>query len=438
MMKRMEDRKIKHAWRHCRSRWKQCAGIGLSAVLIFTASYGCGRQKTTDEAQEREPVTFSAIFTINPETGVVDKKEIADAFNLAYEGQYHLDVDYQMFAADAYRDRIKELHVQDKLPTIITDVAIDTEFYEMLVNNDRLVDLSEYMDDEWRNAVRSDVLKQCSEVDGSIYLSPIASPIYSFSGIFYNRVILASAGYDTVPSDWEGFFECLDKLASMGYTPLSLHGSENFWSPMLLATAYLARNTEGQLFLSEQFPQNYDTTQVRDMFTMLKRLYDYTYDDALDVGYETAQSRFLAGETAMLANGYWILETLTKDQQEKFGFAPFPGNVLMASPSMTAWSVTTGYDEATTKAAVEFLKYRTLQSKESSDAFVNSGGSAILRDYKTSVKKAVYVFPNYQLKWSQRIQNSFFNEYLSQYIQNAVSLDDFIAEMNNAARRSSE
>ena len=110
----------------------------------------------------------------------------------------------------------------------------------------------------------------------------------------------------------------------------------------------------------------------------------------------------------------------------------------MASPSMTAWSVTTGYDEATTKAAVEFLKYRTLQSKESSDAFVNSGGSAILRDYKASVKKAVYVFPNYQLKWSQRIQNSFFNEYLPQYIQNAVSLDDFIAEMNNAARRASE
>ncbi len=438
MMKRMEDRKIKHACRHCHSRWQRCMGIGLSAALGFTMLSGCGRQKTTDEPQESEPVTFSAIFTINPETGVVDKKEVADDFNQTYEGQYHLDVDYQMLAADAYRDRIKELNVQDKLPTIITDVAIDTEFYEMLVNNDRLVDLSEYMDDEWRTAVRSDVLKQCSEADGSIYLSPIASPIYSFSGIFYNRVILASAGYDTVPSDWEGFFECLDKLSSMGYTPLSLHGSETFWSPMLLATSYLAKDTKGQLFLSEQFPQNYDTVQVRDMFTMLKRLYDYTYDDALDVGYETAQSRFFAGETAMLANGYWFLETLTKDQQEKFGFAPFPGNVLMASPSMTAWSVTTGYDEATTKAAVEFLKYRTLQSKESSDAFVNSGGSAILRDYKASVKKAVYVFPNYQLKWSQRIQNSFFNEYLPQYIQNAVSLDDFIAEMNNAARRASE
>lgn len=427
------------------SRMKSSGGLNykyvknmLLCACLMMSMTGCQNQNSENVQEVKTPVEFSAIFTINPETGVIDKKEIADQFNLAYKDQYHLDVDYQMLSAEGYRDSLKELNVQDKLPTVITDAAVDTAFYEMLMNNERLVDLSAYMDDEWKSAVRLDVLKQCTQEDGSIYLAPIASPIYSYSGIFYNRAILNSAGYDSVPRDWDGFFECLDKLSKMGYTPLALHGSETFWSPMLFATAYLAKDAQGQLFLSEQFPRDYDTKQVRDMFNMMKKLYDYTYDDALDVGYETAPSRFLAGETAMLANGYWLLETMTKDQQEKFGFAPFPGNVMMASPEMTAWSVTTGYDEETTKAAVTFLRYRTLVSKESSDEFINSGGSAILRDYKLSIKHTTYSFPNYQLKWSQSIQNNFFNEYLPLFIHNAVSLDDFIAEMNNVACESSE
>ena len=390
---------------------------------------GC-REKTQNQPSESEVVTFKGVFGVNPETGVADKKEIVDQFNEAYRDRYYFDVEWQMLSTDGYRNHLKQLNVQDKLPIVISDAAMDSTFYQMLIDHHRLVDLAPYMDTEWRGVIQEDILKTCTHEDGAVYLSTIDSPVYSYSGIIYNRQMLREAGYDTIPSDWEGFYECMERLQMLGYTPLALHGGGTYWSPMLLATACAAQTEAGRAFLNQEMDLDFDNDESRRIFECLKRQFDYSFPDALEIDYETAQARFYAGKAAMLANGYWILEAMDEEQQNKYGFAPFPGNVMMVSPKMTAWAVTTGYSDEETEAAVEFLRFRTMVSSQNSRAFLESKGTPVMQDYKSSIINLDHIFPNYQLGWPQKIQNEFFNEYIPLYVQDAIDLDEFIVNMN--------
>ena len=60
---------------------------------------------------------------------------------------------------------------------IIADAGFDNDFYRVLVKDKRLVDLRPYMEksDFWMDVMRKDILAQCVEEDGSIYLSPLSS-----------------------------------------------------------------------------------------------------------------------------------------------------------------------------------------------------------------------------------------------------------------------
>lgn len=403
----------------------------LSGLTLAMPLGGCKKEMSAVTAPEE--VVIPAIFLVDPETGTAENQEFVERFNEAYDGVYRVEVEWITETVEGYRERLKELNALDKLPAVITDVALDEDFYRMLVDNDRLVDLTEYMDDEWVNMMDDNVLEECTEKDGTVYMSPIVSPIYSFSGIIYNREMLKEAGYTEFPNTWDGFFECLKRLEAVGYTPLALQGGGTFWAPMLIATAYCARNVEGREFLREQFPSDYENEAMGDMLECLKILFRHTYEDALALDYSSARQRLLDGKAAMIANGYWIFETLSTVEQTKFGFAAFPEQILMASPKMTAWAATADYSEDVIRGAAELLRFRVESSKQDSEAFMATSGTAIINDYKEAVKDAEHIIPNYQLQWEQEIQNEFFNEYIPAYLNGEVSKEQFLKEMSRTA-----
>ena len=406
-----------------------------SFALLFIAFLcaGCNREKKTVEQKQEEPVKIPVVFRVDPATNVSNNLEFVEEFNALYEGEYVVEVEWLTESTAGYRERLKQWNVLDEMPAVITDAGFDYDFYRLLVEERRLVDLRPYMEKspEWEATFRKEILEECQEEDGAIYLSPLGSPIQSYAGIIYNKELLAQAGYEKFPETWEGFFDCLEKLKAQGIMPLSLHGSGSYWVPMLFATSYIYGTEEGTVFLKEDFPQSYNNESMYELLEVLTTLFEYTFEDAVEIEYDKAAERFQKGEAAIFAKGYWMVEEMPDEIKEQMGFAPFPGNILMNSPRMSAWAVTAGYDEEVTQGAVKLLEYRSQRERENTQRFyAKEDLNSLQEEYVEAVEQSERVMPNYQMKWEQEIQTDLFNEYLPIYLKGEMSKEDFLAEMD--------
>lgn len=400
-------------------------------VLLLT---GCDKE---EEKPKKKEVEIPVCFGVDQKTGKSDNEKLVDAFNKKYKGTYHLEVEWVTDSAEGFRDRIKVLNATDKLPVIVTDIGFDADFYQLLVDNHRLLDLSVYFnqDEEWKEALDSNIMKQCMDKNGKTYLMPLGTMVHSYAGFYYNKELFQQAGIKKFPDTWDEFFECLRKLKKKGITPLALHGGSSYWTALLIGTDYMAKDKKGMDFLNTQYPSTYQTDSMKDMLFMLKELYQYADADALEIEHGESRTRFVEGKSAIMVNGGWMLENLPSDFRKKTGFAPFPHNILMEEPKMTAWAVTTGYDKEVTKGAIEFLKFRTMLAKKDSDEFLEKKNVPVLeKEYKEVIKKVQTITPNYQLKWEDEIQNQFWVSEFPLYIQGKIGMDKFLKAMDQKVK----
>lgn len=176
-----------------------------------------------------------------------------------------------------------------------------------------------------------------------------------------------------------------------------------------------------------EFPESYQDDSVIEMFQMMKKLYDYTFEDALEIDYDQASKRFINGEAAIIANGYWMLWEIKDKVSDSMKFTAFPEGVLMNSPKMSAWAVTAGYDEEVTEAAIKALEFRIqCEQKDVQEMLENPPEDPLLASYVEAVKQVKTVMPNYQMKWEQEIQNEFFTQYMPEYLTGNKKIEEFI------------
>ncbi len=410
--------------------------IIILSGMVFMLTYllsGCSKPLEKQETEKKEVTSIPVTFLINPATNLSENQELVSGFNKQYQGTYEVDVEWLTESTSGYRENLKKWNVLDEMPVLITDAGFDYDFYRLLIENKRLVNLRPYMDaiPEWKAAIKPEILKECTEDSGDIYLAPLGNEIKSYAGIIYNKELLRQAGYETFPQTWEEFWKCLDTLKGQGITPLSLHGSGSYWVSMLFATSYIYGTADGREFLNQDFPESYQNPVMEDLMTMLDRMYDYTFEDAVEIDYDEAEERFTDGKAAIFANGYWMIEELPDKVKENLQFVPFPGNILMSSPRMSAWAMTVGYDAKVTDGAAKLLAFRVQQDLENTQRLMNQEDLSPLEDsYIDAVKKNVTVMPNYQMKWEQEIQNDFLTENLPGYLDGEMSSDELLKRMD--------
>lgn len=410
--------------------------IIILSGMIFMLTYllsGCSKPLEKQETEKKEVTSIPVTFLINPATNLSENQELVSGFNKQYQGTYEVDVEWLTESTSGYRENLKKWNVLDEMPVLITDAGFDYDFYRLLIENKRLVNLRPYMDaiPEWKAAIKPEILKECTEDSGDIYLAPLGNEIKSYAGIIYNKELLKQAGYETFPQTWEEFWKCLNTLKGQGITPLSLHGSGSYWVSMLFATSYIYGTADGREFLNQDFPESYQNPVMEDLMTMLDRMYDYTFEDAVEIDYDEAEERFTDGKAAIFANGYRMIEELPDEVKENLQFVPFPGNILMSSPRMSAWAMTVGYDAKVTDGAAKLLAFRVQQDLENTQRLMNQEELSPLEDsYIDAVKKNVTVMPNYQMKWEQEIQNDFFTENLPGYLDGEMSAKELLKRMD--------
>lgn len=396
----------------------------LCSVVTFVS--GCGSTETA-AGEEVGEVVIPVMFRIDPGTDQGQYREMVEGFNEAYQGTYRIEVEWVTATEQGYREKIKVLNAQDDLPAVITDVAFNAELYENMADNGRFVNLKPYMEqsEEWSQLLENPVMESLIWENGEIYLSPISSGLYSSAGIFYNKDLMNESGITEFPETWEEFFDCLKELQDAGVEPLALHGGGTYWEAMLIATAYMAAEPEGKAFLMKVLPESYCNEEMNRMLQCIEILYDYTYPDATELEFSDAAERFYDGDAAMIANGFWMLEEMPREVQEHTGFAPFPGNCMMVSQEMSSWAVTSGYEDEVTEGAVEFLKYRYLNSQTEEET-----GSLLQEEYKRVYENITDSIPNYQVKWKDQIQNDFFSQMIPKLLEGTISREEFLIQMD--------
>ena len=405
----------------------------ISVVLLVSLTAGlagcAGTKKTQVKVKEKE-VTIPMILTVDSSTGNKNEQELVERFNKAYKGEYHVDVDWVMETEEEYRKNLKRLNVTDDLPAVITDLRMLPAFYQMMVKEGRIENLTPYIenDEEWKSMIEPSVLASGCEEDGSIYLGPISTAAFACSGVFWNQELFEKAGIKKFPETWEEFWTCCDKLQAAGITPLALHTEGTAWAPMLLATAEVADSEEGTAFMKQVYPDTYQNAQGLEIANTLKRLFQYTTDDALHNDFDVSYDNFVSGNAAMIPNGYWMIDQIPEEMQKKVHFSAFPGNKLIGSPETFGWAVVSSYSKKVKKGAIEFLKFRTKLNKEQKEELLSGtkrNENPLLNDYLTAYTKNPQIVPNYQVKWNSLLQEEVLGERIPELVKGKITAEEF-------------
>ena len=178
-------------------KYKKVFAIFISIIISLGLS-GCSRQKDADSTEYTEEIKIPMLLTVDPSTGNKNEEDVITAFNEEYKGRYQIDVEWMLQTEEEYRTNLKRLNVTDGLPAIITDLRLLPSFYQLMLKDERIEDLSPLInkDKEWKNMIEPAVLEACTESDGSIYLAPLSTAFYSCSGVFWNEQLFHQAGIE--------------------------------------------------------------------------------------------------------------------------------------------------------------------------------------------------------------------------------------------------
>ncbi len=411
----------------------------IMAVLLLMGLAGCAGNEKKKSNGEKEEIAIPMILTVDPSAGTKNEEEVVKAFNLEYKGTYRVAVDWIMETEEEYRKNLKRLNVTGGLPAVITDLRMLPSYYQMMMQEERIEDLSSYIyeDEEWMESIEPAVLDACSEPDGSVYLAPLSTAAFSCSGVFWNEELFRQAGIREFPQTWEEFWNCCEKLKAHGITPLALHTEGTAWAPMLFATAELAASPEGAEFMKELFPQSYQNQYGIQLATTLKQLFTYTTEDAIHVDFDVAHNNFVSGRAAMISNGYWMIDQIPEEFAENVRFSAFPGNQLISSPETFGWAVVSDYEDEVKEGAIEFLKFRTLFNQEEKERFWEEaeGKNQMMKDYINAYDGKPKIVPNYQVKWNSVLQEETLGECLPKLVNGEMSVEEFVRMEDESIRR---
>lgn len=433
---RQEIRQTKYQGRTRKGGRLQAAA---AALLLAVTAAGCSEKNVQAPGGEEE-VSIPVVLIVDSSTGIRNEENVIQEFNRIYDGKWQADVEWIMETEEEYRRNLKRQNVTDTLPAVITDVRMLPAFYYMMIQDGRIEELSDYIytDEEWESMIEPSVLESCSEEDGSIYLGPISTAAFSCSGMFWNEELFARAGIESFPETWEEFWTCCEQLESCGITPLALHTEGTAWAPMLIATAEAASAEEGAEFMEEFYPETYQNESGLRIARTLQRLFSYTTEDALYADFDVSYENFFSGRAAMIPNGYWMMDQIPEEWQDKVRFSAFPENKMISSPETFGWAIVSGYNEEVKEGAAALLKLRTRLNMEQREELFTRDPEEMIpaeRDYIAAYKNGPQLVPNYQVKWNSILQEETLGEILPELARGKMSPEEFTEKEDESIRK---
>ncbi len=340
---------------------KKFSIIMVSMMLCIVPMFASGASETKQAGADVVEINFPTFLVgVNSSAGWFAER--ADTFNKEYEGQYRLVVE-EIPGDQNYIDKMKVLYSSNSLPDVMF-----TGGYNLLdMMNDKFVDLTPYIekDSAWKASMSEQGIAVNSR-DGKILGVPFTKQQI---GYFYNKDLFRKAGIENPAQTWDEFFKQCEKLKKAGITPLSMDTADSGWVTSLMLGAMIASDDEGTKFMNTSLPKNYNTPQFIDAADKIQKLFlNYTTPDAIGGKYENAASNFFMEQTAIIANGPWMIGSFYDDSlvepgfAEKIGTAKFPGDTMYNSGKI-GFSIGAKTPEKI-DASIAFVKFITSEESQ--------------------------------------------------------------------------
>ena len=111
--------------------------------------------------------------------------------------------------------------------------------------------------------------------------------------------------------------------------------------------------------MEEFYPETYQNESGLRIAETLQKLFSYTTRDALYSDFDVSYENFFSGKAAMIPNGYWMMDQIPEEWQDKVRFSAFPENRMISSPETFGWAIVSDYSEEVKEGAAALLKLRT-------------------------------------------------------------------------------
>lgn len=344
---------------------KRFLALALAGTMMLGTLAGCGSTGGNESSASGD--SGSDVVEIDFPTSWVGVSTSAEwfqdrlaAFNEEYGDQIKVNIE-EIAGDQNYVDKMKVLYSSNSLPDVIS-----TGGYNLIDSmKDQMVDLTDYMDEHWL-ARANDASWEVNSRDGKIYGIPYTRQVI---GYFYNKDLFAKAGIEKPAETWDEFFEQCDKLLAAGITPLSMDTADSGWVTSLMLGAMIAQTDEGEEFMNTNLPTDYNFPEFIEAAANIQKMFQkYTTSDAIGGAYENAASNFYMEETAIIANGPWMIgdfydSSLVEDGfADKIGTAMFPGGVMYNSGKI-GFNIA-AKDEETLEASLTFVDFLTNEESQ--------------------------------------------------------------------------
>ncbi|MFS0862144.1 ABC transporter substrate-binding protein [Fredinandcohnia sp. 179-A 10B2 NHS] len=334
---------------------KAATFVLLSLLLVFITA--CSKESGGEKvSKDGEIIIRFPHMYVGTDPHAEWFNKVVEDFNNEHKGKIKV-VTEEIAGEQNYVDKMKLLLQSDELP----DIGMSPQgLLDIAYEAGKTVDLTPYLEENPEFKEQFDPASmEVNTFDGEVHGLPNFKGLI---GYFYNKTLFEKAGIDAPAKTWDELFEQFETLKASGITPLSLDTAETGWITSLWFNAMIGSSgSEGLEFMNTYFPTDFNKPYIVDALTKVQTmLQDYTTQDAIGAKYDTAAMHFLNGETAMIANGPWMIGDFDDPAKakeglaEEVGVALFPEQTVFDTPEKGFYILS--QDKEHQDAAFEFLK----------------------------------------------------------------------------------
>jgi raffinose/stachyose/melibiose transport system substrate-binding protein len=399
--------------------------LGL-LMLLAACSNESGGEASKGKTEDGEIIVNFPHFYVGTDPHAQWFDKVVKEFNKEHEGEIKV-VTEEIAGEQNYVDKIKLLLQTEDLP----DIVISRQgLLDIAHEAGKTWNLTPYLeaDPEFKKQIHPESLK-VNTFNGEVHGIPNSRTMI---GYFYNKELFKQAGISQPAKTWDELFEQFEKLKAAGIIPVSMDTADTGWLTSLWFNAMIGSSSEtGLKFMNTYYPKDFNKAFIVDSLTKIQTmLQEYTTSDAIGASYDTAAMHFLNGQTAMIANGPWMIGAFSDPAKAKEGLAEnigaalYPEQTLFNTPEKGLFVMSQDQEHA--DAAVEFLKELTsperqremlLLKGELPDSPLVEIDSEIkekypiLADLLEKAKKAENEILDYQQVWYSNVTNEVSNIY---------------------------
>ena len=430
-------------------------------MLMFVAVFAFGLtscNSDNDAATDGVIVVTIPHYKTAGNSGALYFLPIVESFNARYEGRFRLNI--EPMPQDMYAQQLMLLAGQGMLPVLIEGGLDDEWFRSVIIPQNNFVDLRPHFTNQpVYRYLHPAAYAHNLTADGRMITIP--NPIQRPMTMFYNEALFQ-------PSRPISELSWAQVSAELGDNNISFMTSDNAWTTMLAFTSMIAEQPGGAEILvnavaTQQGIMDFEQPPIIAALATLQHVMQtHAQPNAIGANFDEAANAFFNLNSAMIANGPWMVGSLTSDPDGNWGpgFNPetirssvLPGNVALFNPIGFNWWIPGTASPQEQELAVAFLQHMfSLQNLEftmeiagglipgfnySQQFLSNRAADRLMDDYAGSLNANTIIVPAFADTILSSMADMDFPSLLPLLVSGTHTPQQFAAALSQAARDAS-